>query len=104
MLAAGGAELSSYLKDTVTWVPTPPDNDISARAATQRVLNAGALISLLNDGVGLTLNLAKRSIHTVSEIREWGVTFLGTFIGSVTGHRSCLEDKVRELEHASACC
>ena len=91
------ADISAYLDDTVVWVPHDPLSPLSAREQAQAVLDAIAADFRDNPADGLSLNLAKCRIHTTADLRESGVQFLGTCVGTDSYRERFLAAKVEEM-------
>jgi hypothetical protein len=91
------ADISAYLDDTVVWLPHDPLSPLSAREQAQAALEAVAADFRDNQDDGLSLNLAKCRIHTVSELRESGVQLLGTCVGTDTFRERFLAAKIEDM-------
>jgi hypothetical protein len=91
------AEISAYLDDTVIWVPHDPLSPLSTSEQAQQALDAiaGDFRDFTADG--LSLNLAKCRIHTIADLRESGVEFLGTCVGTDRFRERFLSAKIEEM-------
>jgi hypothetical protein len=90
-------DMFAYLDDTVVWVPHDPLGALSPQEEAQAALDAIALDFFDNPGDGLSLNLAKCRIHTTAGLRESGVQFLGTCVGTDSYRQRFLQAKVENM-------
>ena len=86
-----------YLDDTVVWLPHDPSSPLSLPEQAQAALNAIAADFRDFPNDGLSLNLAKCRIKTTAEIRESGVQFLGTCVGTDSYRERFLAAKVEDM-------
>lgn len=95
--ALRNADFSAYLDDTVVWIPHDPESDISTQDQAQAALSAIANDFRDSPEDGLSLNLAKCRIHTMADLRESGVQFLGTCVGTDGFRERFLAAKIEDM-------
>lgn len=91
------ADISAYLDDTVIWIPTDPRSPLSTHEQAQLALDAIAADFRDQPADGLSLNLAKCRIHTISDLRASGVELLGTCVGTDTFRERFLAAKIEDM-------